>query len=126
MKFGVFASKEFTDVLVKLFKTEVPVKTAYKLGKIQKLLAEENARYDELRQEIVKKYGEKDDKGELKVDELGNIRIEEKSTEKFMNEMRDLISIEFDTPKVSMNDLGELQLSSTELLMLEDLLEDSE
>lgn len=124
MKFEVFAHPAFIETLSKIFNANLPVKVAYRLGKIQKLLAEESERYEELRVKLVKKYAKVDEDGEFIANELGNVQIDETKFDEFSKEMQELLNIEIDTPKISIDDLDGIDITSTELLMIGGILED--
>lgn len=124
MKFESFTRPSFIETLSKLFNANLPVKVAYRLGKIQKLLIEENERYEELRISIVKRFAQTDSAGELVADASGNVKILESSAEEFAKEMQELLSIEIQTEKISIADLDGVELTSTELLLIDGILED--
>lgn len=120
MKFAAFQNPAVFELLNRLFSAQVPVKVAYKLSKIQKAVGVESERYQELRMKIVSKYGNKDEAGELIVDEAGNAKLEDGVIEALVAEMKELHEIEIALEtKVSLDDLDKVELSATDLSILE-------
>ncbi|USV40962.1 hypothetical protein [Xanthomonas phage BUDD] len=127
MKFAAFQNPAVFELLNRLFVAQVPVKVAYKLSKIQKAVTVESERYQELRMKIVTKHGSKDEAGELIVDEAGNAKLEDGVIEALVEEMRELHDIEVALDnKIKLDDLEKVELSATDLSILEmlDILEE--
>ena len=121
MKFVVFQNPAITDLLNRLFTSPLPVKTAYKLSKIQKIIGTESERYQTLRVNLVKKYGDKDSKGVLIVDAANNIKLSEENTPLLIAELDELHNIDVDMPDVtiSIDELEKVELSASDLTLLD-------
>lgn len=121
MKFAVFQNQAVTDLLNRLFTSPLPVKTAYKLSKIQKIIGTESERYQTLRVNLVKKYGDKDSKGVLIVDAANNIKLSEENTPLLIAELDELHNIDVDMPDVtiSIDELEKVELSASDLTLLD-------
>ncbi|WEM34505.1 hypothetical protein [Xanthomonas phage X1] len=127
MKFAAFQNPAVFDLLNRLFVAQVPVKVAYKLSKIQKAVTVESERYQDLRMKIVSKFGTKDENGELIVDEAGNAKIEDAALNDLIEEMKELHDIDVTLEnKIKLDDLEKVDLSATDLSILEmlDILEE--
>jgi hypothetical protein len=81
--------------------------------------------FNETRMELIKKYGEKDENGELKTDENGNVHIPDEALREFSNELQELLSteVEINANKVKLDDLGTVEFTPSEMAQLEDFIE---
>ena len=122
MKLARVTDPKFQETLKKLLKEPLPLKTSFKLKGIAKRAQEELDKYEEVRKAAVSKYGAKDDKGELLVQEDGNVRLDGDDLQGFIKEITDLVNLEIDLGTLSIDELGDrVQLTAEELLALEDL-----
>lgn len=122
MKFVAFQNPAIFSLLNKLFSASLPVKVAYRLSKVQKVITLESEKYQELRMGIIKKYARTNEDGELAVDESGNAKIDDDNVENLVQEMNDLHDIEFDLPlKIKIEELQTIELTAYDLSVLEEL-----
>lgn len=121
MKFAVFQNQAVTNLLNRIFAANLPVKTAYKLSKIQKAIGVEAERYHSLRIGVVKKYAEVDEKGELIVNETGNAKISDENVPLLIAELDELHNLDVDMPDliISIDDLEKVELSASDLSLLD-------
>lgn len=124
MKMSVFLNQGFLTTFGELMKQELPIKTAYKLKKIQKSLVDEEERFNELRKEVLTKYAIKNDEGEPQTNEHGNVDLNKDKLEDFQREFNDLLSIEFSSEFISLDELGDIKLSVNKLNTLDDLIKE--
>ena len=110
---------EFSIAYRKLMEADLPIKTAYKLKKMTASITDEQRRYDELRKQLLEKLGEKDDKGELKI-ENGIVMLGE-NEEAYVTEHQELLDIDLELPVISVSDLGDAKISVTDLMILDDI-----
>lgn len=111
------------DTLAILATTRLPIKLSYAVKKNIEIMSRELKTYDEEREVLINKYGEKDREGKVKI-ENNNFII--KDVENFNNDIKELqsIEIEVDTFDISLNALlnTNIELTSTELTSIEFLL----
>ena len=103
--------------LSRIMNIPLEAKLSYRLSKIlKKIIAELNDLESE-RQKLVSKFGEKDEKG--------NVKVKGENLTKFSDVWKSLLSeeVELDIPKVPFEMIEKIQISSKELLDLEDLIE---
>lgn len=107
---------ESKDALEKLFNTDLPVRIAYKLGKIIKLLNTELKEFDEFRDKLLHKYGE--DQGE------GKFLISAENAPLFNEDIKALLESEvtLQFSRIYLEELGDIKLSSKDLMALEYLI----
>lgn len=114
-----------TEALQKLAGTELKAKLAWQVGRILKAAEVEIQSFNETRMNLIKKYGEKDEKGELVTDEQGNCKIVEGDINEFSNELNDLINseVEINGNKIKIDDLDKVDFTPAEMAQLEILID---
>lgn len=124
MKLSTIINSNFTNAMSKIIRNDLPIKTAFKLKKIVSKLNEETARYNEVRQEYIKRYAELDSSGEVISENGIAVFKDEESKNKFYSDLQDLLNMNIEVDKLSINELGNISVSAADLLALEDLLAD--
>ncbi len=102
---------------------DIPIKLSYKLSKLNKKLQEEQKYYEEQNIKIINKYGEKDDNGELKVNQENNsIPIIMDKIQDFQKEMTELNELEFEVEfdPIKIEEFGSINISPNSILHLVD------
>ena len=114
-----------TEALQKLAGTELKAKLAWQVGRILKAAEVEIQSFNETRMNLIKKYGEKDENGELITDEQGNCKIVEGDINEFSNELNDLINseVEISGNKIKIDDLDKVDFTPAEMAQLEILID---
>lgn len=104
----------------------VPVKTAFRIARLIRELDKENATFDESRRKIVEKYAERDEAGGMKQTEDGNVILQQDKIAECNGEMIDLLNttIEINAEKLHIEDLGDIELTPTQMLGLEAFIEE--
>ena len=110
-----------TDALQKLAETELKAKLAWQVGRILKAADAEIQSFNETRMNLIKKYGEKDENGELITDDKGNCKILNDGLDEFSNELNELIESEIDinANKISIDSLEDKEFTPSEMSQLE-------
>ena len=121
MKLGVFANVKFIESFTELLSLDLPVKTAYKLSKIHKVLSEESETFTAKRKEIILKHALKNDDGSPNADESGNVQIPNNSIEGVNQELFELSDIDFEVGTIPLDSLGDINISAKTLSLLSDL-----
>jgi hypothetical protein len=120
MKLGKIVNGRLLESIKKLSETQLPIKTAFKLKGIAKLLRDEAAKHEELRVENLNKHGIKEENGALKLDARNNVLFNEEGLKKFVADMEELASLEIEVPQITLSELGDgIVISSEELEVLE-------
>ena len=115
-----------SDTMKKLSQKSLKGKIAYYIARLLREIDKELTLFNETRGTLIKKYGEKDENGELKIDENGNCKFSPEATERFYSEMNDILNnvIELNANKINLNDLEELDFTPTEMIILEPFIEE--
>ena len=110
-----------TDVLQKLAGKELKAKLAWQVGRMLKEAEKEIQSFNETRMQLINKYGSKDEKGELVMDENNNCKIEPESINNFSNELNELIAseIEINAHKIKIDDIENINFTPSEMAQLE-------
>ena len=125
MRLSKLIDPRFKALIVSLQSEVIPLKGAFKLKGIVKAIDVELNKYEDLRKEALNKFGRKDDKGELVLDDKGNVQFDDAQVQDFMKELQDLVNLEVSIPTMSISDLGDkLSLSVQDLFLLEDVVVD--
>jgi len=84
--------------------------------------------FNEVRMNLINKYGEKDEKGELITDDKGNCKILPESVTVFSKELNELVEmeVEINANKIKLDDLDNLDFTPGEMVALEPFLEEEE
>ena len=118
--------KILTDIpkLREISRRSLPIKASYAIAKNLKKIENELEIYYKERQKLINKYAEKDDKGEVKADESGQIIFKDK--EGWERDIRELLSIEndIDIHRFSINVLEGYNMRPAELMIIEYMIED--
>ena len=109
-----------------LAQKELKGKTAYRVSRMLRELDSEYSLFNETRAELIKKYGVRDENGELVVSENGDYTLEKEHIEDFYKEINDLLKneIELNVNKIDLDDLGDITFTPNEMLMLEPFIEE--
>lgn len=120
-----------TEALQKLAGTELKAKLSWQVSRILKAADAEIQSFNETRMNVIKKYGEKDENGELVTDENQNCKIAENNVAEFSNELNELMmsEVEINANKLDINSLEDKEFTPAEMAQLEifiDFHEDNE
>ena len=128
MKLSNQALVESIQTLQKLNRLELPVKVAFLLSRNIKEVDKSLESYNETRQKLIFHYADKDEEGNLRFDEKGDIIFKEGIQEKWSQDIRELLELKTTTKvqPVSIHDLfkAEISISPLELSTIEFMLKD--
>lgn len=104
---------------------KMPIKVAYKFNKILKSTEEDIKFFQEKYREILFKYCQKQENGNLFIDEKGNFIVDKENTEAYTKEMNDLLTTKIDIPDTctfNLDELDNLELTLQEVNALDSLI----
>ena len=115
-----------TEILQKLAQQNFKAKLALSIARLLKQVEAEIQIFNTTRIDLVKKYGIKDENGELITDDSGNCTIEDNSLEVFNKELNELLNteIEINANKIDINLLEECDFTPSEITALEPFLKE--
>ena len=90
-----------SESLKKFMKLKHPVATSFKLSRILNVIRREVDLFDEKKNELIKRLGEKDNSGEM-------IRVTNENMKEYIDELNSLLEVEIniDVDQISENDLS--------------------
>ena len=125
MKLSKLVDPQFQNALRKLAAQDVPMKANKQLRNIMKQVNAALAEYDAVRTEALTRYGDKNEAGELIVDEGKSVKLSEDNGQQFVKELTELLNDDIEISTLKVADLGDKPTMSTaELMLLEDILLD--
>ncbi len=102
---------------------DIPIKLSYKLSKLNKKLQEEQKNYEEQSIKIANKYGERNENGELKINQESNtIPIIMDKIQDFQKETQELNSLVFEVEfePINIEEFDNINISPNSILYLVD------
>lgn len=101
-------------------------KTAYRVSRLLRELEKEFSLFNDTRGELIKKYGEKDENGELKVNENNEYTIAPENIQAFYNEINEILGneVEINGNKIPLAEIGELDFTPNDMIALEPFIEE--
>ena len=117
-----------TETLQKLSQKDFKAKLAWQVARLLKNAEGEIQSFNETRMNLIKKYGSKDENGELVTDDKGNCQIISDEVETFTNELNELLNTEVDinANKIDIELLEELEFTPADMAVLEPFVNFSE
>ena len=114
-----------TETLQKLSQKDFKAKLAWSIARLLKAAEVEIQSFNDTRMNLIKKYGEKDENGELITDDKGNCKIENDSMNEFTKELNELIeaTVEINANKIKMELLEDLDFTPSDMAVLEPFVE---
>ena len=113
------------ETLQKLSQKDFKAKLAWSIARLLRAAEAEMQSFNETRMNLIKKYGEKDENGELVVDDKGNCKIAPDSAEQFSKELNELVEseIEINANKINIELFDDVNFTPYEMSVLEPFIE---
>lgn len=114
-----------TETLQKLSQKDFKAKLAWSIARLLKAAEKEIQEFNDTRMNLIKKYGEKDENGELVTDDKGNCKIDNSVLNEFSNELNDLMNteVEINANKIDIELLENLEFTPSDMAILEPFVE---
>ena len=114
-----------SETLKNLSQKPLKARTAYAVGKILKSVDVEISSFNDARMDLIRKYSEKDENGEVITDENNNVHIEPEHLKDFNKELQDLLDapVELVVNKINVDELGDVEFTPVEISLLEKFIE---
>ncbi|MBP1889876.1 hypothetical protein J2Z53_001459 [Clostridium moniliforme] len=116
---------EKVGMLGEVSRKSLPVKVSYAIGKNIGKIESELKHYNNEREKIVEKYCEKDEEGNLKI-ENGNYVIKEDEKENWEKDMKELqdIEVDVDVHKFKLELLNGYDMTASEMMCIDFMIEE--
>lgn len=101
-------------------------RAAFLLARIAREVDKEYTSFNTTRMQLIQKYGEKDDNGNLITDDKGNNKIPQSAIEDFNKEVSDLLEtkVQLNVNAVPLDDLNDIDFTPQQMLALEKFIEE--
>ena len=119
MKLSRVMNKEFMSAYIRLMKSELPMSAAIKLKRISIQVTEAQDMYEEMRKELLNKYGQKNQHGELLVDDHGMVKMSREAQLEFSEKHKELLDVEVECNSVNVSELSTIKISAHDLMLLD-------
>jgi len=125
MKLGKLASNEFKQQYGTLISKEMSIKASFKMKELTPLLETKIQIFEDAKKELMKKFGDKDESGELimipiEETEEKRLSLTPENEQALNKEYQELCELDIDVPSISASDFGEdFKLSPLALDLLE-------
>lgn len=125
VKLAQLISSAFQTALGDLAQEKLPATTSYKLKKSIKALGEEIKIYNEVRTDLLNKFGDKKEDGSLSVDDKNNVNFSADNLKLFGDAMGELLNTEVEFVQLKLLELGDkANISANDLLVLDGVVVD--
>lgn len=113
------------STLQKLAQKDFKAKLAWSIARLLKAAEAEIQSFNETRMDLIRKYGEKDDNGELITDEKGNCTLVKDKVQDFNAELNELLAseIEINANPINIEMLEDLDFTPADMSVLEPFVE---
>lgn len=108
------------EVFKRLAEMPLNIKVAYNIARIIREIEKENKTFEETRQKLLFKYGEKDSSGQLIINQNNQITIIPDQIKNYNKEIQELLDekIKLNVEPINLNDLGEIQITPAEIYQI--------
>lgn len=109
-----------SPIFTKILQHEFTGKQSFMISRVLRALNTETKSFNKIREEVLKKYAETDDVGEMIVSE-GNVKIRDGEMESFQKEINELLyaELDIDVKPIPVDWLDDVKLTPQEMLILE-------
>ena len=108
------------EVLNEIAKKDLKARPAYKLARVMREIDREFSLFQENRKQLISKYADKDEKGNIKYNKDGNITVEKDKIDLFNNEIEELLntSIQLNVDLIELNDIEDVNFTPQQMNIL--------
>ena len=121
MVLGTIVNPDFIEAYRKLLIASVSIGTAFKLKSITRKLTEDQTNYHQLKVELLTKYGDKDEEGNL-ITKNDIVQFSSGNSEIFSSKLKELQSTEVEYDVILCSELKDVSITTEELLLLDSLI----
>lgn len=113
------------EIFSALSQKKLNMRMAYQLAKIIKEVQKEFELFQETRMKLINEYAERDEDGQLRVDENNNFTIPKEKIQDFQKELNELLEmqVELQINKINLDELEDVEFTPMELIKIEKFVE---
>ena len=121
--FAVISSPSFMESMGALLKEKIPIRTAFCLKTLINKFNEELKKFNDLRTEILDTHCKKKEDGTPDLTEKGEYQFQNDSIASFNKAFGELMSLEVEFTPVKLEELGNISLTTEQLLAIDSVIE---
>lgn len=109
------------EIFSALSQKKLNMRMAYQLAKIIKEVQKEFELFQETRMKLIYEYAERNEDGQLKVDENNNFTIPKEKIQNFQKELNELLEmqVELQINKINLDELEDIEFTPMDLIKIE-------
>ena len=114
------------EIMGKIMEKPFPASMTFKIARLARELAKEIQTFEEARAQIAKKYGKKNENGELEVSEDGKVSIPPELIDACNADFTALINteIELGVSKIPLSTFDNIELTPREMMLIEPIIDE--
>lgn len=112
---------ESADIMRELSNKSLKGRAAFRVARLLRELEKEFTLFNEKRMDLIKEYAQKDENGEMKSDENGNVTLDQDRLNEFYQSLDELLNadVEINAEKIDSEDLGDIEITPAQIINLE-------
>jgi len=112
---------ESADIMRELSNKSLKGRAAFRVARLLRELEKEFTLFNEKRMDLIKEYAQKDENGEMKSDENGNVTLDQDKLNEFYQSLDELLNadVEINAEKIDSEDLGDIEITPAQIINLE-------
>ena len=113
---------ESADIMRELSTKTLKGRAAFKVARLLRELEKEFTLFNEKRMDLIKEYAQKDENGEMKSDENGNVTLDQDRLTEFYQNLEELLNaeVEINADKIDSDDLNDIEMTPAQIINLEE------
>lgn len=113
---------ECADIMRELSTKTLKGRAAFKVARLLRELEKEFTLFNEKRMDLIKEYAQKDENGEMKSDENGNVTLDQDRLTEFYQNLEELLNaeVEINADKIDSDDLNDIEMTPAQIINLEE------
>lgn len=112
---------ESADIMRELSTKTLKGRAAFRVARLLRELEKEFTLFNEKRVELIREYAQKDENGEIKSDENGNVTLDQARLNEFYEKLDELLNaeVEINAEKIDIDDFGDVDFTPAQIINLE-------
>lgn len=112
---------ESADIMRELSTKTLKGRAAFRVARLLRELEKEFTLFNEKRVELIREYAQKDENGEIKSDENGNVTLDQTRLNEFYEKLDELLNaeVEINAEKIDIDDFGDVDFTPAQIINLE-------
>ena len=112
---------ESADIMRELSGKSLKGRAAFRVARLLREVEKEFTLFNEKRVDLIREYAQKDENGEIKSEENGNVTLDPDRLTEFYQKLEELLNaeVEINAERIDINDLDDIELTPAQVINLE-------